>query len=55
MSRVLRRPPVPGRAAAAAAIAGGRLYVVGRRALARDAFALSLGSGHWALSVLRAP
>ncbi len=43
-----RLPPLPdGRAAAAAAIAGGRLYVVGgrdeRRELARVAFALQLG------------
>ena len=44
--------PLPdGRAAAAAAIADGRLYVLGgrngRRALARDAFVLSLESGRW--------
>jgi non-specific serine/threonine protein kinase len=44
--------PLPdGRAAAAAAITGGRLYVVGgvggRRSLARVAFALTLGSQRW--------
>ncbi len=48
-----RLAPLPdARAAAAAAIAGGRLYVLGgvdgRRSLARIAFALDLRTGRWA-------
>jgi non-specific serine/threonine protein kinase len=50
--RWLPLAPMPdGRAAAAAAIANGRLYVLGgrngRRALARDAFVLTLGTRRW--------